>query len=104
MSESPVIFEKPKVVPREKVAEPSMYSVILHNDSMTPRGFVVIALKQCFNKVEREANTIMQEAHEEGSAVVATFSREIAEVKAAKGNDFSAKHGQVLLFTAEKQN
>ncbi len=102
MSESDVII-KPKDVVKEKTTEPSMYSVVLHNDARTPRAFVVVALKTCFNKVEREAEKIMLEAHEEGHAVVATFSREIAESKAAKANDFSVKHGQVLLFTAEKQ-
>lgn len=102
MSNSEVII-KPKITPKEEVKAPSMYSVILHNDAMTPRGFVVIALKQCFNKVEREAERIMMEAHEEGHSVVATYTREVAETKAAKANDFSAKHGYVLLFTAEKQ-
>ena len=102
MSDSKVI-DKPKDVIKEKITEPSMYSVILHNDPMTPRAFVVLALKQCFGKAERAAEAIMLEAHEEGHAVVATYTREIAETKAAKANDFSAKHGYVLLFTAEKQ-
>jgi ATP-dependent Clp protease adapter protein ClpS len=35
-------------------------------------------------------------------AVVALFTREVAETKATKANDFSLKHGYVLLFTAEK--
>jgi len=102
MSNSKVII-KPKITPKEEVQVPSMYSVILHNDAMTPRGFVVIALKTCFAKLEREAEKIMLEAHEEGHAVVATYTREVAETKAARANDFSAKHGYVLLFTAEKQ-
>ena len=101
MSESNVIL-KPKVTPKEQLQAPSMYSVVLHNDSMTPRGFVVLSLKHCFNKAEREAEQIMMEAHEEGNAVVATFTREIAETKATKANNFSTKHGYVLLFTAEK--
>lgn len=79
-----------------------MYAVILHNDAVTPRAFVVLALKQCFAKVEAEAQKIMLEAHQEGHSVVATFTREVAETKAAKANGFSAKHGFVLLFTAEK--
>ena len=102
MSDSEVI-NKPKVVPKEETKTPSMYVVVLHNDSMTPRAFVVLSLKTCFQKVEREAQTIMMEAHEEGSAVVSMYTREIAEVKAQKANDFSTKHGFILLFTAEKE-
>jgi len=102
MSDSDVII-KPEDVVKEKVTEPSMYSVILHNDARTPRGFVVISLKTCFNKAEREAEKIMLEAHEEGHAVVATYTREIAEIKAAKANEFSVKHGQILLYSPEKQ-
>lgn len=102
MSDSEVII-KPKITPKEEVKAPSMYAVVLHNDSITPRAFVVRALKQCFQKVEREAELLMMTAHEEGHAVVATFTREVAEMKASKANDFSAKHGYPLLFTAEKQ-
>ena len=102
MSTSEVI-NKPEIKEKEKLAAPSMYVVILHNDSMTPRTFVVVALKKCFQKNEKEAKAIMQTAHETGSAVVGNFSREIAESKAAKANDFSVENGYVLLFTAEKQ-
>lgn len=80
-----------------------MYCVVLHNDSMTPRGFVVTALKACFGKTLREAELIMMEAHEKGHAVVAKFTREIAETKASKANEYSVKHGYVLLFTAEQE-
>ena len=106
MSDSEVIVKptiKPTITPKEKVAAPSMYVVVLHNDAMTPRAFVVMALKTCFQKIESEAQTIMMTAHENGHAVVNSYTREIAETKAAKANDFSAKHGFVLLFTAEKQ-
>ena len=101
MSDSQVII-KPKIIPKDEVKRPPMYVVVLHNDSMTPRAFVVMALKRCFQKNEPEAQSIMQEAHEEGHAVVASFPREIAEVKAAKANEFSTQHGFVLLFTAER--
>lgn len=97
----PNVIVKPDLKAKEQVKRPSMYAVVLHNDSQTPRAFVVMALKRCFQKVEAEARDLMQAAHENGSAVVATFTREIAEMRAAKANDFSTKHGYVLLFTAE---
>ena len=100
MSDSQVIT-KPKITPKEEVKRPSMFAVVLHNDSSTPRGFVVLSLKQCFQKVEAEAQELMMTAHENGHAVVAKFTREMAEMKASRANEFSVKHGFVLLFTAE---
>ena len=101
MSETKVII-KPKITPKDESQRPPMYAVILHNDPMTPRAFVVLALKKCFQKINEEAQKIMMDAHENGHSVVATFPREIAEMKAAKANDFSSQQGFVLLFTAEK--
>ena len=85
-----------------KLSEPSPFAVMLHNDPFTPRAFVVLTLRECFAKGEVESQRIMMRAHSDGSAVVGLFTREIAETKAAKANDFAAKHGRVLLFTAEK--
>lgn len=102
MNDSEVII-KQKNVTKEETKTPSLYVVLLHNDNMTPRGFVVLALKKCFGKPEAEAQQIMMRAHDGGHAVVATFTREIAETKAAKANDFAAERGYFLLFTVEKQ-
>ena len=98
MSESQVTSKQN----RTKLAEPSPFAVVLHNDPFTPRDFVVLTLKQCFTKGEVESQRLMMRAHADGIAVVGLFTREIAESKAAKANDFAAKHGRVLLFTAEK--
>lgn len=102
MNPSEVILN-PKLKPKEEAKPPSLYVVVLHNDNMTPRGFVILSLKQCFRKVEREAELLMMEAHEQGHAVVATFTKEIAEMKAQKANDFSSRHGYALLYSAEKE-
>lgn len=93
---------KPKIKPKDAPKEPRPFAVVLHNDPFTPRAFVVLCLKECFRKSAGEAERLMERAHAEGVAVVGLYTREIAETKAARANDFSAKHGRVLLFTAEK--
>lgn len=98
MSESEVTAKRAAT----KLQEPSPYAVVLHNDPFTPRAFVVLTLKECFRKTEVESQRLMMRAHADGAAVIGLFTRDIAESKAAKANDFSAKHGRVLLFTAEK--
>ena len=102
MSQSEVILN-PKVLPKDKPKEPTPFVVVLHNDPYTPRAFVVLTLKECFRKTDAESQRLMMRAHADGSAVVGVFTREIAETKAARANDFAVKHGRVLLFTAEKQ-
>jgi ATP-dependent Clp protease adapter protein ClpS len=41
MSDSQVITKNPKLSPKEKTEPPPIYVLILHNDPMTPLGFVV---------------------------------------------------------------
>lgn len=71
-----------------------MYNVIMHNDDITTMDFVVFVLMRVFRKSEEVAETIMLKIHNEGSAVVGTYSRDIAQSKAnytmniAKANNF----------------
>ena len=77
-----------------KLKEPPMYNVIMHNDDVTTMDFVVYVLVRIFRKSEDDAETLMLKVHNEGSAVVGTYSQDIAQSKAnytmnlAKANNF----------------
>ena len=77
-----------------KIKEPPMYNVIMHNDDVTTMDFVVYVLVKIFRKNEQDAETIMLKIHNEGSAIVGTYSQDIAQSKAnytmnlAKANNF----------------
>lgn len=77
-----------------KIKEPPMYNVIMHNDDVTTMDFVVYVLVKIFRKSEQDAETIMLKIHNEGSAIVGTYSQDIAQSKAnytmnlAKANNF----------------
>ena len=88
---------------RSKAARPPLYKVILLNDDFTPRDFVVEVLQSVFRMSEGEALAVMLAAHQKGSAVVAVFTREIAEEKVLRANDMGAVAGYPLTFTAEKE-
>ena len=87
-----------KVVHRKntkfKLKEPPRYNVIMHNDDVTTMDFVVYVLVRIFRKSEDEAETLMLKIHNEGSAIVGTYSQDIAQSKAnytmnlAKANNF----------------
>jgi ATP-dependent Clp protease adaptor protein ClpS len=80
-----------------KLKEPPMYNVIMHNDDVTTMDFVVYVLVKIFRKSEQDAETTMLKIHNEGSAIVGTYSQDIAQSKAnytmnlAKANNFPLK-------------
>ena len=65
-----------------KVKEPSVYDVIMLNDDVTTMEFVVRVLMRVFHKPEETAKSLMIKIHLEGSAVVGTYSKDIAQSKA----------------------
>ena len=86
-----------------KPAKPPLHKVILLNDDYTPREFVVRLLKAEFRVPEAQAGIIMLTAHTKGACVVAVFTKEIAEEKAARATDFAREHGFPLLFSTEPE-
>ncbi len=88
---------------KTRVARPPLYKVMLINDDFTPRDFVVIVLKAEFRMSEDQAHRVMVTAHTKGSCVVAVFTREIAEAKAARATDMARAEGFPLLFTTEPE-
>jgi ATP-dependent Clp protease adaptor protein ClpS len=101
-SNTPTI-ERLKPRAKEKLKRPTMYVVVVHNDPITPRTFVVDVLRDFFFKTEVEAKRIMLLAHNFGVGVVAKFSLEIAESKASQVNEHARQFGFPLLFSIEEE-
>ena len=72
-----------KAKPKTKVDRPRLHKVILVNDDFTPREFVVTVLKGEFKLSEDQAHRVMITAHTRGVCVVAVFTKDVAETKAA---------------------
>ena len=94
---------KPRVKARPKTERPKLHKVILVNDDFTPREFVVQVLKAEFRTTDDEAYHIMITAHRKGVCVVAVFTRDVAETKAARATDAGKAAGYPLLFTTEPE-
>jgi ATP-dependent Clp protease adaptor protein ClpS len=90
-----VIERPPELAPvdEEKTAKPPMYAVILHNDNSTSFYFVVDVLREVFAMEGQRAQQIMMAAHNNGQAVVAIYSKEVAETKLEQTTAKIAKDG-----------
>ncbi len=98
------IKDRSKEKTREATKTPSFYVVVVHNDPVTPRSFVVEVLKKYFNKRDTEATRIMLLAHNYGIGVVEKYTRDIAETKARQCNQYARTAGYPLLFSTERED
>jgi ATP-dependent Clp protease adaptor protein ClpS len=97
------IITKSRTQAKSKTQRPRLHKVILVNDDYTPREFVVIVLKGEFRMTEDQASKVMLTAHQRGVCVVAVYTRDVAETKAARAMDFSRAKGYPLQFMTEPE-
>ena len=98
------IVSLPKTRTRTRTEKPRLYKVILLNDDYTPRDFVTRVLMAVFRMTESEALGVMLTAHRRGAAVVAVFTREVAETKALTATEMGRQNGFPLAFTTERED
>ena len=64
-----------------EVTPPRRFKVIIYNDDVTTMDFVVEVLMKIFLKTSTEAYILMLKAHQEGKAVVGTYSYDTARTR-----------------------
>ena len=84
-----------------KLEIPSMYNVVMFNDDFTPMEFVVEVLETLFNKDREAATRGMLTGHTMGKAVCGSYTRDIAETKAAQVNQYARESQHPLLCEIE---
>jgi ATP-dependent Clp protease adaptor protein ClpS len=75
---------------KEKI--PSFYNVIILNDDFTTMEFVVKILVMFFNLTTYKANIITLKIHNEGSAVVGTYPKDVAETLIYQVSNYSKQN------------
>jgi len=78
---------------RTTVELPHKYNIIMHNDDVTPMGFVVEVLVGVFRKERAQAIELMLKIHHEGKGVAGTYPKSIAESKLALTREISIDAG-----------
>jgi ATP-dependent Clp protease adaptor protein ClpS len=87
---------------KEKVAEPPLYKVLLHNDDYTTMEFVVMILTSVFHKNTEEATKIMFNVHQQGVGIAGVYTREIADTKINIVHDIARRNEFPLRCSMEK--
>lgn len=87
---------------KPKVKPPPMYKVVLLNDDYTPMEFVVEVLEVFFGMNREKATRVMLTVHTQGKAVCGTYTRDVAETKAALVVDYAREHQHPLMCQVEQ--
>jgi ATP-dependent Clp protease adaptor protein ClpS len=87
---------------KEKLKEPPLYKVLLHNDDYTTMDFVIMVLQIVFNKNITGATEIMMNVHKKGIGVAGIFTREIAETKVALVHELAKQYQHPLRCSMER--
>ena len=86
-----------------KLKRPTNWTVVLHNDNVTPMDFVVALLQEVFNmNLERSAG-LMLTVHTQGSGVAGIYSYEIAEQKFIEAHTMIKLNSQQLVVSLEQE-
>lgn len=86
----------------EKVEQPPLFRVLLHNDDYTTMEFVVWVLQSIFLMPEEQAIQVMLNVHVRGVGVAGVYTHEVAEMKVEKTISLAQEHEFPLLCTMEK--
>lgn len=92
-----------ETIAREKLDEPGLFRVLMHNDDRTTMDFVVDILCRVFNKSQEDAYDIMMRVHTNGIGVCGVYPREIAETRIARVHQAAWRAGFPLKCTMEKE-
>jgi len=89
---------------QDKLQEPPLFKVLLHNDDYTTMDFVVMILETIFNKTTEEATKIMLDVHHQGMGIAGVYTREIGETKIAQVHRLAKKNEFPLKCSLQKDS
>ncbi|MDX9787337.1 MAG: ATP-dependent Clp protease adapter ClpS [Desulfobacterales bacterium] len=94
-------LEDIETLTRERVEEPRLYKVLLHNDDYTTMEFVVDILMNVFHKSQEDAVLIMLNVHKQGIGLCGIYTFDVAETKVDLVHSLARSNGFPLKCTME---
>jgi len=89
--------------PRERLAKPPRFKVVLYNDDYTPMEFVVALLEGVFRKSPAEATQLMLQIHRKGAGIAGVYVLQVAETKVATVHRMAEENGYPLRAGVEEE-
>ena len=86
---------------KPKLKKPALYRVVLLNDDYTPMEFVIDILMMFFSMNQEKSTQVMLAVHTQGKGICGTYSRDVADTKAAQVNQFARDNKHPLLCEVE---
>ena len=91
------------VAPSEpELEKPSMYQVVMLNDDYTPMDFVVEVLSVFFSMGLESCTQIMMAVHTQGKAVCGTYTKDVAQTKAAQVMEYAKENDHPLMCDVQR--
>ncbi len=87
----------------QKLEQPRLWRVLLHNDDYTTQDFVVWVLETVFHKPTAEAFDIMLSVHRSGMGSAGVYTHDVAETKLKTTRQLAEEHEFPLLVTMEPE-
>jgi ATP-dependent Clp protease adaptor protein ClpS len=87
----------------QKLEQPRLWRVLLHNDDYTTQDFVVWVLETVFHKPTVEAFDIMLSVHRSGMGIAGVYTHDVAETKLKTTRQLAEEHEFPLLVTMEPE-
>lgn len=84
------------------LAPPPMYQIVMLDDDFTPMEFVVDVLQVFFSMNREQATNIMLTVHTKGRASCGTFTKDVAETKAAQVIKHARENQHPLMCEVER--
>jgi ATP-dependent Clp protease adaptor protein ClpS len=105
MTARPGIDDAPLTDTREeqRVQQPRLWRVLLHNDDYTTQEFVVWILQTVFHKPPAEALAVMLSVHRTGIGIAGVYTHDVAETKVRTTRQLAEEHEYPLLVTLEPE-
>ncbi|TFH06195.1 MAG: ATP-dependent Clp protease adapter ClpS [Spirochaetales bacterium] len=85
----------------QKVKEPDLFKVILHNDDYTTMEFVVEVLIDVFHKDIETSTRIMLDVHRKGKGEVGAYTYDIAVTKVTQVREMAKAREHPLRCTIQ---
>ncbi len=91
------------VAPSEpELEKPSMYQVVMLNDDYTPMDFVIEVLSVFFSMGLESCTQIMMAVHTQGKAVCGTYTKDVAQTKAAQVMEYAKENDHPLMCDVQR--